>query len=97
LVDAIFRPLSPEDSSTQQEPISVKKLLKGDGSWHTTKTMLGWVINSVEETIALPPPRLLRLVVILDELPRSKTRIATKRWQQIVSELRSMVLAVPGL
>jgi hypothetical protein len=31
-VDAMFRPLSPEDPTTRQEPISVKKLLKGDGS-----------------------------------------------------------------
>jgi hypothetical protein len=96
-IDAIFRPLDPSDPDSRQEPISVKKLLKGDGSWQTTKTLLGWVINSVERTLQLPPRRLLRLITILDELPRSKTRIATRRWQQIVGELRSMVLALPGL
>jgi hypothetical protein len=96
-IDSIFRPLASTDPNTRQEPISIKKLLKGDGAWQTTKTMLGWVINSIAETLQLPPRRLLRLVAILDELPRSKTRIATKRWQQIVGELRSMVLAIPGL
>jgi hypothetical protein len=96
-IDKIFRPLDSGDSSTRQEPISVKKLKKGDGSWQTTKTLLGWALDSVEQTIQLPPRRLLRLVAILDELPRSKTRITTKRWQQVVGELRSMVLAVPGL
>jgi hypothetical protein len=32
-IDAVFRPLHLDDPSTCQEPISVKKLLKGDGSW----------------------------------------------------------------
>jgi hypothetical protein len=96
-IDAIFRPQSPTDPSTRQEPISVKKLLKGDASWQTRKTLLGWVVDSVRHTIELPPRRLLRLTAILVELPRSKTRIATKRWHQILGELRSMVLAVPGL
>jgi hypothetical protein len=96
-IDSVFRPLGPDDPSTRQEPISVKKLLKGDGSWQTRKTILGWVIDSVQHTLELPPRRLLRLVSILDDLPRSKTRIATKSWHQILGELRSMVLAVPGL
>jgi hypothetical protein len=96
-IDAIFRPLCPDDPATRQEPISVKKLLKGDGSWQTRKTLLGWVVDSVRHTIELPPRRLLRLLAILEDLPRTKTRIATKRWHQILGELRSMVLAVPGL
>jgi hypothetical protein len=96
-IDSVFRPLSSDDPSTRQEPISVKKLLKGDGAWRTRKTILGWVVDSVRHTIELPPRRMQRLTDILDELPRSKTRIATKRWQQILGELRSMVLAVPGL
>jgi hypothetical protein len=31
-VDEVFRPLSPTDPPTRREPISVKKLLEGDGS-----------------------------------------------------------------
>jgi hypothetical protein len=96
-IDLVFRPLSPTDPSTRQEPISVKKLLKGDGAWRTRKTILGWILDSVRHTIELPPRRLQRLVDILAELPHSKTRITTKRWQQLLGELRSMVLAVPGL
>ncbi len=96
-IDSIFRPLSPDDPSSRQEPISVKKLLTGDGSWCTCKTILGWVLDSIKYTIELPPRRMRRLEEILAGLPRSKTRIATKRWQQLLGELRSMVLAVPGL
>jgi hypothetical protein len=96
-IDKVFRPLDASDPDTRQEPTSVKKLLKGDGYWETRKTLLGWILDSLAYTIELPPRRLRRLLAILEELPRSKRRIATKRWQQILGELRSMVLAVPGL
>ena len=55
------------------------------------------MLDSIKYTIELPPRRMRRLEEILAGLPRSKTRIATKRWQQLLGELRSMVLAVPGL
>jgi hypothetical protein len=57
-IDSVFRPLGPDDPSTPQEPISVKKLLKGDGSWQTRKTIMGWIIDSVQHTIKLPPRRI---------------------------------------
>jgi hypothetical protein len=31
-VDEVFWPLSPSDPPTRQEPVSIKKLLEGDGS-----------------------------------------------------------------
>jgi hypothetical protein len=48
-------------------------------------------------TIQLPQRRLERLQNILDSLPRTKRRIAIKKWHKVLGELRSMVLAVPGL
>jgi hypothetical protein len=96
-IDRVFRPLSPTDGKNRQEPISVKKLKKGDARWSTRKNVLGWVLDTVRETIELPQRRLDRLRSILDELPRSRTRISISKWQQILGELRSMTLAVPGL
>ncbi len=40
-IDEVFCPLSPTDPLTRQEPVSVKKLLEGDGSWSTIKLVLG--------------------------------------------------------
>ena len=81
-IDPVFRPLSPDDPTARQEPISVKKSLKGDGSWQTQNALLGWVVDSIRHAI---------------ELPCSKTCVATKRWHQMLGELHSMVLAMPGL
>ena len=38
----------PEVSKNQrQEAVSLKKLLKGDGSWGTRKIILGWAVDTV--------------------------------------------------
>jgi hypothetical protein len=96
-LDEVMRPVSPSDPESRQEPASVKKLKKGDAHWATRKVVLGWLLDTVRMTIELPPHRLDRLNEILDSLPRTKHRIALKKWHQIVGELRSMSLAVPGL
>jgi len=54
-IDCIFCPLAASDSPTCQEPVSLKKLASGDGQWSTTKTILGWVIDTVVMTITLSP------------------------------------------
>ena len=95
-IDSVFRPLEESDPSTRREPISMKKLLQGDCSWGTIKTILGWIINTVTQTIHLPAHRQERLAEILAEIPKSQKRISIKRWHRVLGELRSMSLALPG-
>ena len=95
-VDQVFHPLEPGDSPFRREPSSVKKMLQGDANWSTCKVVLGWIIDTVAMTISLPPRRLQRLADILAEIPLSQRRTSVKRWHQILGELRSMSLAVPG-
>jgi hypothetical protein len=47
-------------------------------------------------TISLPSRRLQRLADILAEIPLSQKRTSVKRWHQILGELQSMALAIPG-
>ena len=75
-IDDVFRPLSPNDLPARTEPISVKKLLVGDGSWDTCKTILGWVIDSVAMTLTLPPRRLQRLAKSLAFILPTRKRLA---------------------
>jgi hypothetical protein len=98
LLYAIGQVLAPLDSNRHpqhNEPASVKKMLKGDACWDTTKVMLGWLIDTVNKTIALPPHRVERLLQIFDSL-RGKKRVSLNNWHRVVGELRSMVLAIPG-
>jgi hypothetical protein len=77
-VDEVFWPLSPSDSPTRQEPVSIKKLLERDGSWSTIKLVLGWILDTESLTIRLPPHRVERLREILDKIPPTQCWIDIK-------------------
>lgn len=95
-IDDVFRPLTSSDPLTRTEPISVNKLLKGDACWSTRKTILGWTIDTIAMTLTLPPRRLLRLQELLQSIPPQQKRLSLDRYHQLLGELRSMALALPG-
>ena len=95
-IDDVFRPLDKGDSVHRREPVSLKKLRKGDCSWATVKEVLGWIINTVDMTLHLPPRRVERLGEILASLPPTQKRTSLKKWHKVLGELRSMSLAMPG-
>jgi hypothetical protein len=95
-IDQLLRPLDHTDKNTsRREPISTSKLDKGDAKWSTRKCLLGWIIDTVQETIELPEHRRLHLLTILSSL-LTKRRVSLKSWQQSIGELQSMILAIPG-
>ena len=96
-LDSVIRPLDHSDRPKRKEAASTKKLLKGDGCpMATLKTVLDWLLNTEHRTVQLPKSRVIRLNEILDKLPREKKRVSKKIWYQVLGELRSMVLAIPG-
>ena len=95
-IDDVFRPLDSEDGPFRRQPISLKKLEKGDCSWSTIKVILGWIIDTVNMTIQLPPHRVERLAEILSSIPVTQKRTSVRKWHKVLGELRSMSLALPG-
>jgi hypothetical protein len=93
-IDSVFAPLSATDTHGS-EAISIKKLRKGDAAWSTLKVVLGWLLDTIQNTISLPPHRAQRLLAIFNDLC-DRTRVSVKKWQQILGELPSMLLAIPG-
>jgi hypothetical protein len=83
-LDSVLWPLADTDTTHCQEPASVKKFRKGDGTWLTRKIILGWLLDTVNLTIELPPHRIARLNELLDSIGPERTRIATKVWQQVL-------------
>ena len=93
-IDSVFRPNDTSDIKRRQ-PISTKKLLKGDDSWESQKVILGWLIDSLANSLALPAHRQEKLLSLLTNLlHRNRTSVAD--WHTLLGELRSMSLAVPG-
>lgn len=95
-IDDVFRPLQVGDSEFRRQPVSMKKLLKGDCTWSTIKLVLGWIVDTVNMTIQLPPHRVDRLWEILNSIPRRQKRTSVKKWHKVLGELRSMSIALPG-
>jgi hypothetical protein len=95
-LDQVMRPLDFEDSPFRQEPASVKKKGKGDATWTTLKPILGWILNTLDKTISLPPHRLVWVRDILNYIGPNQRRVALNKWQQVLGELRSMALAIPA-
>jgi hypothetical protein len=96
-LDQVLRKLEPGDSQYRQELTSVKKLTKGDACWTTRKIILGWVVDTVAETVELPQHRVQRLQDILGSIGPHQRRVAVKQWHKVMGELRSMALAIPGV
>jgi hypothetical protein len=95
-IDAVLRPNDERDTQYRAEPVSLKKLDKGDASWKTRHTILGWELDTMSNTITLPCHRKERLIEILDSIPAHKKRIGITKWHTVLGELRSMSLALPG-
>ena len=95
-IDMAFRPPDADDDEWKKDPISLKKLLQGDGALETVKVVLGWLIDTVAGTIELPAARVERLHAILAAFPRTRKSCPKKDLLKLVGELRSMVLTLPG-
>jgi hypothetical protein len=70
----------PGTESHRNETISLKKLRMGDISWTTRKVVLGWVLDTIHQTMELPPHRKLLLANIFKDLQGQK-RISWKTWE----------------
>ena len=92
--DAVFRPNDTRDHH-RKEPISAKKLLRGDACWSTRKQLLGWLVDTLRGTLELPPHRKERLLTILTDVI-GKNRLSVNKTHKLLGELRSMVLGIPG-
>lgn len=94
-IDEVLWPWNPSELA-HQEPMSVKKMMKGDASWQPTSSFLAG------SSTQLTKPFCCHLIVknaflhaIFKEF-RGRRRVALKQWHKVLGELRSMVMAIPG-
>ena len=58
--------------------------------------MLGWTVDSVNMTTALPPHCMARLKEIVSSIPSTQHRVGVDKCHRVLGKLRSMALALPG-
>ena len=73
-LDKLFWPLDRKDAKQRKEVLSLKKLDTGGCSWSTCQILIGWIVDSVNITITLPPHRVAWLREIMSAIPCSQQR-----------------------
>jgi hypothetical protein len=92
-IDSVLQ--SPQTHPKAKEPASLKKLRAGDGSWNTLKAVLGWLVDTLAQTLELPPHRQARIAALFREVLGRK-RVSLLYWQKLLGELRFIAMGVPG-
>ena len=90
-IDEIFRPNNKDDIA-REEPISLKKLRKGDAAWSTKKAILGWAIDTAKQVLTLPEDRKSSLLALLDTVPPGASQCSRRCWHKLLGTLRSTIL-----
>jgi hypothetical protein len=93
-LDKRFRPLDAHDPAICNDVPSLKKFAKGDACYTSRKILLGWIVDSVLEILALPAHQHARLLEIFSDL-KGLRWVSLKKWYRVLGKLRSMTLAIP--
>ena len=78
-----------------EDPISLKKLHQGEGTWDTGKEILGWVFDGARRCIELPASKVERLTSELHQMAR-KRMAPRKMFEQLRGRLRHACIGIPA-
>jgi hypothetical protein len=89
----------PACNDNDRDPISTKKLRKGEGMFHTKKCILGFKFEGAEKTIWLEEDKQAALLTILHQWIRGVTKIwrgiPFVEFESVTSKLRHAFTALP--
>ena len=97
---AIFSVLPPPKESGNvngRDPVSEKKMNKGDGKWSHLKVILGFIFDGRRRSVQLPQDKLDKQLGELEKM-LEKTRVPLQKYRKVVIKLRhSAEILPPGL
>ena len=93
-VNTIFIPLDGEDHNHRKEVSPLKNIDSGDCTWLTCQVLFGWIIDSVNITISLPPHSADRLKEIMKKKPLTQKRVRGETWHHFLGDLQLMVITL---
>jgi hypothetical protein len=91
----------PPDDDPEEDPISLKKLLQGDGSWDVVKDILGFVFNGNNKTVWLNDGKRDALLTTLKGWLRSTRKNANfgvpfVEFRSVLYKVRHAFIAIPA-
>jgi hypothetical protein len=94
-IHSVFPPPEVTGHTGGKDPVSLKKLEKGDGQWHHLKEILGFIIDGDAKTIRISDAKADDIVMEIRRILKKK-RVQLKRYRKIVGKLRHVALIMPG-
>ena len=92
-IESVFPP--PESTnSVMGPPISPKKL-EEEGAWEVRKTILGWLLDGIDQTIQLPPEKCDKLIQLLKSKLKKDHSISVKDLESIQGKLQFAYIGIP--
>ncbi len=93
-IHSIFPP--PSITGHQgEDPISQKKLKQGEGLWHTTKEILGWIIDGAIYTVKLDESKCHKMTKMIKKFTKWKS-VPLIKFQQLAGKLQHASFGIPG-
>ena len=94
-IHSIFQTPAATGTLDAKDPISEKKLAKGDARWATLKEILGYWLDGISRMVQLPPPRADDLLKEVASVLR-KRRVPLKRFRSLVGRLQHAARILPS-
>jgi hypothetical protein len=94
-IHSIFPPPAATGMPDAKDPVSEKKLAKGDARWATTKEILGYWLDGENRTVQLPPSRADDLLKEVKSILK-KQRVPLKRFRSIAGRLQHAARILPA-
>ena len=88
----------PADEDDEEDPISLKKLTKGEGEYDTRKTLLGFDFNGVDKTMWLEEAKREKLLTVLKgwiRMARRERGIAFAEFRSVTAKIRHAFVCIP--
>ena len=94
-IEALFPPPTVTKHTDGKPPISVSKLLKGDGRFESKKDMIGFSFDGIKRTVHLPPQKAAAYIKETRRLLRRKS-VPLKILQGVVGKMRHASIILPA-
>ena len=82
---------SPDD-----QPVSIKKVLKGEARWSALKEILGWIFDGETKSIRLPEDKVDKLLAAIKKMLHSRQGTPFDEFQKLMGKLYHASIGAPA-
>jgi hypothetical protein len=94
-IHGVFPPPSVSGHKGGKDPVSEKKLIKGDARWAACKEILGFLLNGKNRTIQLTDAKAMGIVTEIIKVLK-KRKVPLKRFQKLLGKLQHAAGILPA-